>query len=391
MSDEKSPSDAVIVGAARTPVGRGRASDGYYSGVHASTLLGWAYTGLLERVDLDPARVDDIIAGCGAQIAEQGRNIARNAWLEAGLPCEVPAITVDRQCGSAQSAVNLAASLVSSGTRDVVLAAGVEHMGHVSFGVAEETAERYGDPFSAKLRERFDLVSQGISAEMVAERWSLTRAELDGLALTSHRRAAAATAAGRFEREVIPVEIDGKHLRTDQGIRPDTSLEALAKLKAAFKPDGVVTAGNSSQISDGAAAVLVASRGAAEALGLPIRARIVDHVAVGVDPVLMLTGPIPATQQLLARNGMALDDVGLFEINEAFASVLAAWQVETGADMERVNVNGGAIALGHPLGSTGARLVTSLLHELERTNGGLGLVAMCCAGGIGTGTLVEVE
>jgi acetyl-CoA acetyltransferase family protein len=381
--------DAVIVEAVRTPIGRGHAEKGCYRDLHASTLLARAYQGVLKRAGIDAALVDEVLAGCGAQIGEQGRNIARNAWLEAGLPPEVPALTIDRQCGSAQEAVNLAAALIGSGARDVVIASGVEHMGHVSFAVGEAVASTFGDPFSPALRERHGLVPQGISAELIAERWSLSRAELDELALLSHRRAARAAGEGRFEREIVPVRVDGRVVTADQGIRPDTTREVLAALKPAFKQDGMVTAGNASQISDGAAAVLLMSRARAEEIGLPPRARVVDHVAVGVDPVIMLTGPIPATRRLLERNGLAIGDVDLIEVNEAFASVVAAWARELQSDMDRVNVNGGAIALGHPLGSTGARLVATLLHELERSDGQLGLVTMCCAGGVGTGTLIE--
>ncbi len=391
MSKSIASSEPVIVGAVRTPIGKGHPEKGYYAGIDSSSLLAHAFQGLFERVDVDPARVDDVVVGCGAQVAEQGRNIGRNGWLEAGLPLEVPAATVDRQCGSSQSAVDFAGALVASGTRDLVVAAGVEHMGHVSFAAAERIASEFGDPFSKPLRERYEIIPQGMSAELVAERWGLSREELDALALDSHRRAGRATEEGRFAREVMPVTVDGRELTVDQGIRRDTSLEALAALRPAFQADGLVTAGNSSQVSDGAAAMLVANRAAAERLGLPIRARIVDQCAVGVDPTLMLTGPIPATRRLLERNGLEVDEVDLFEINEAFASVVAAWRAELGADMERVNVNGGAIALGHPLGASGARLLTTLLHELERRKQKVGLVAMCCAGGLGTGTLIEVE
>jgi acetyl-CoA acyltransferase len=302
---------------------------------------------------------------------------------------ETPATTVDRQCGSAQQAVNFAAALVASGVHDVVIGAGVEHMGHVPMGIGLKWADEVGHPYPPELMERFDLVPQGLSAELIADRWEIPRSELDELGLRSQRLAARATEEGRFEREIIPFAVNGDTYVTDQGIRPDTTLEKLAALKPAFKEDGKVTAGNSSQISDGAAAVLLMTREKADALGLTPRARIVDQTTVGVDPVIMLTGPIPATRKLLERNKMQMSDIDLVEINEAFASVVAAWRRELDPDMDRVNVNGGAIALGHPLGSTGARLITTLLHELERTDKEVGLVTMCCGGGLGTGTLIQ--
>jgi len=323
------------------------------------------------------------------QFGEQGINIARNAWLEAGLPIETPATTVDRQCGSAQQAVNFAAALVASGVHDVAIGGGVEHMGHISFADSAEVMQDHGFAFSPQLLERYNLVPQGISAEMIADKWEIPRSEQDALGLRSHQLAARATDEGRFERETIPFAVNGDTYVTDQGIRPDTSLEKLSQLKPAFKEDGKITAGNSSQISDGAAAVLVMTREKADELGLKPRARIVDQTTVGVDPVIMLTGPIPATQKLLERNGMQIDDIDLIEINEAFASVVAAWRRELEPDMDRVNVNGGAIALGHPLGSTGARLITTLLHELERSDKETGLVTMCCGGGLGTGTIIQ--
>jgi len=262
-------------------------------------------------------------------------------------------------------------------------------MGHISFADGYSVMEEHGMPFSPQLMERYNLVPQGISAEMIADRWEIPRSELDEIGLRSHQRAATATEEGRFEREIIPFSVNGDTYVTDQGIRPDTSLEALANLKPAFKEDGKITAGNSSQVSDGAAAVLLMAREKADALGLKPRARIYDQTTVGVDPVIMLTGPIPATQKLLQRNGMTIDDLDLIEINEAFASVLGAWRRELDPDMDRVNVNGGAIALGHPLGSTGARLITTLLHEMERSDKEMGLVTMCCGGGLGTGTLIQ--
>ena len=381
--------DVVIVEAVRTPIGRGHEQKGYYKDVHASNLLAKAYAELIERAGIDPAEVEDVIAGCVQQFGEQGINIARNAWLEAGLPIEAPATTVDRQCGSGQQAVNFAAALVASGVHDVVVAGGVEHMGHISFADSAAVMEEHGFAFSPQLLEKYNLVPQGISAEMIADKWEIPRSELDEIGLRSHQLAAKATEEGRFEREIVPFAVNGDTYTTDQGIRADTSLEVLSQLKPAFKEDGKITAGNSSQVSDGAAAVLLMTREKAEALGLEPRARIYDQTTVGVDPVIMLTGPIPATRKLLERNGMAMDDIDLVEVNEAFASVVAAWRRELDPDMDRVNVNGGAIALGHPLGSSGARLITTLLHEMERSDKGMGLVTMCCGGGLGTGTLIE--
>jgi acetyl-CoA acetyltransferase family protein len=381
--------DVVIVEAVRTPIGRGHEEKGYYKDVHPSNLLAKTFSEVIDRAGIEPAEVEDVVAGCVQQFGEQGFNIARNAWLEAGLPVTTPATTIDRQCGSAQQAVNFAAALVASGVHDAAIGGGVEHMGHISFADGMAVQQEHGYAFSPPLLERYNLVPQGISAEMIADKWEIPRSELDEIGLRSHRLAHQATEEGRFEREIVPFAVNGDTYVTDQGIRADTSLEKLAELKPAFKEGGTITAGNSSQISDGAAAVLVMSREKAEALGLRPRARIVDQTTVGVDPVLMLTGPIPATRRLLERNGMAIGDIDLIEINEAFASVIAAWRRELEPDMDRVNVNGGAIALGHPLGSTGARLITTLLHELERSDKEVGLVTMCCGGGLGTGTLIE--
>jgi acetyl-CoA acetyltransferase family protein len=381
--------DVVIVEAARTPIGRGHPEKGYYKDTHPNELLGKAYTAVIERSGIDPSEVEDVITGCVQQIGEQAFNVGRNAWLQAGLPMETPATTVDRQCGSAQQAVNFGAALVASGVHDVVIGSGVEHMGHVPFSVGFETQGKYGAAFAPELMERYQLVPQGLSAEMIADKWEIPRSELDELAVRSHRLAHQATEEGRFERETIPFQVNGDTYVTDQGIRPGTSLEKLAELKPAFKEDGKITAGNSSQISDGAAALLLMSADKAKALGLTPRARIKDQTTVGVDPVIMLTGPIPATQKLLDRNKMSISDIDLIEINEAFAPVVAAWRREHSPDMDRVNVNGGAMALGHPLGSTGARLITTLLHELERSDKEVGMVTMCCGGGLGTGTLIE--
>ena len=380
--------EVVIVEAARTPIGRGHPEKGYYKDKHASNLLAKVYGELFERSGVDPAETGDVIAGCAQQFGEQGVNIGRNAWLEAGLPMETPATTIDRQCGSAQQAVNFGAAQIASGVHDVVVGGGVEHMGHISFADGYEVMKEHGSPFSPELMDRYNLIPQGLSAEMIADQWEIPRSDLDEFGLRSQRLAAKATEEGRFERETIPFAVNGDTYVTDQGLR-ETTLEGLANLKPAFKEDGKVTAGNSSQVSDGAAGVLLMAREKADALGLKPRARIYDQTTVGVDPVIMLTGPIPATRKLLERNGMAMDDIDLVEIIEAFASVVLAWQRELDPDMDRVNVNGGAIALGHPLGSTGARLITTLLHEMERTDKEMGLVTMCCGGGLGTGTLIQ--
>jgi acetyl-CoA acyltransferase len=381
--------EVVIVEAVRTPVGRGHPEKGYYKDTHPSSLLAKTYSELIERAGIDPAEVEDVVAGCVQQFGEQAFNIGRNAWLEAGLPMETPATTIDRQCGSAQQAINFAAALVASGVHDVAIGGGVEHMGHISFADGLQLQQEHGLAFTPELMERYNLVPQGISAEMIADQWEIPRSELDEIGVRSHQLAHRATEEGRFDREIVPIAVNGDTYTTDQGIRPDTTIEALSQLKTVFKEDGKITAGNSSQVSDGAAAVLLMTREKAEALGLTPRARIVDQTTVGVDPVIMLTGPIPATRKILKRNGMTIDDIDLFEVNEAFASVLAAWRREVEPDMDRVNVNGGAIALGHPLGSTGARLMTTLLHELERSDKETGLVTMCCGGGLGTGTLIQ--
>jgi acetyl-CoA acyltransferase len=381
--------EVVIVEAVRTPIGRGHPEKGYYREIHANDLLGRCFTEVIDRAGIAPDAVEDVIGGCVQQFGEQSINVTRNAWLQAGLPMETPAATVDRQCGSAQQAVNLAAALIASGAHNVVIGAGVEHMGHIPLGVGFKWVDDVGSPFPPALLERYALVPQGLSAEMIAEKWEIPRSEMDELAVRSHRLAHRATEEGRFERETIPFQVNGSTYVSDQGIRPDTSLEALAGLKPAFKPDGRVTAGNASQISDGAAAVLLMSADKARELGVAPRARSVDQTTVGVDPVMMLTGPIPATRKLLERRGMEMDDIDLVEVNEAFAPVVLAWARELQPDMDRVNVNGGAMALGHPLGSTGARLITTLLHELERSDTEMGLVTMCCGGGLGTGTLIQ--
>ena len=381
--------EVVIVEAVRTPVGRGHPEKGYYKDVHPNELLGRTWVEVIDRAGIPAEAVEDVITGCVQQYGEQSYNIGRNAWLQAGLPIETPATTIDRQCGSAQQAVNFAASLIAAGVHDVAIGGGVEHMGHIPLSTNPRLAPQVGTPYPPALLERHPVVNQGISAELIAEKWAISRQECDEIALRSHQRAARATDEGRFERETLPFAVNGTVHTTDQGIRRDTSLEALAELKPAFKEGGLVTAGNSSQVSDGAAAVLLMTREKADELGARPRARIVDQTTVGVDPVLMLTGPIPATRKILDRNGMTIADIDLVEINEAFASVIAAWARELEPDLEQVNVNGGAIALGHPLGSTGARLITTLLHELERTDQQVGLVTMCCGGGLGTATLIE--
>ncbi len=381
--------EVVIVEAVRTPIGRGHPGKGYFKDVHANDLLGACLTEVIARAGIDPADVEDVLAGCVQQFGEQSSNVARNAWLQAGLPMQTPATTIDRQCGSAQQAVNFGAALIAAGIHDVVIGGGVEHMGHIPLGVGSKWVEDVGSPFPPALLEKHALIPQGLSAEMIAEHWEIPRSELDELAVRSHRLAHQATQEGRFEREIVPIASNGSTFTTDQGIRPDTTLESIARLRPAFKPDGRVTAANASQISDGAAALLLMSREKALELGCTPRARIVDQTTVGVDPVMMLTGPIPASRKLLQRNAMAIGDIDLFEVNEAFAPVVAAWRRELDPDMDRVNVNGGAMALGHPLGSTGGRLLTTLLHELERSDSELGMVVMCCGGGLGTGTLIQ--
>jgi acetyl-CoA C-acetyltransferase len=385
--------DVTIVEAVRTPLGR---RNGGLAGVHPAELLAAVQQAAIDRSDIEPTRVGQVIAGCVTQTGEQTFNIARTAWLTAGLPVEVAATTVDAQCGSSQQATNLAAALVKAGVVDVAVACGVESMSRVPLGVA--VSQGPGRPLPKRYFEQFELTSQFEAAERIADKWGITREDCDRFGLQSQQRAHAAWAEGRFEREVLAVDApdleDGKPTGTthrverDEGLR-DTSLEALAALKPVAREDGVHTAGSSSQITDGAAAVLLASSAAADQLGLRPRARIVDQCLVGVDPVLMLTGPIDATHRMLDRTGLAMDDMDTIEINEAFASVVLAWERELRPDDERVNPNGGAIALGHPVGATGARLVTTALHELERINGRYALVTMCCGGGLGTGTVIE--
>lgn len=381
--------DVVIVEAVRTPIGRGHREKGYYKDTHPADLLGCTFTEVLERAGVDPAEVEDVIAGCVMQFGEQGLNIARTAWLQEGLPIEAAATTVDRQCGSAQQAVNFGAALIAAGVHDVVIGSGVEHMGHIPFAASDAVMEQLGQAFTEKLLDKHNIVGQGLGAEMIADEWEIPRSELDELAVRSHRLAHEATENGKFARETVPFKVNGDTYVTDQGIRPGTNIEALAALKPVFKEDGKITAGNASQISDGAAAVLLMAADKARALGLTPRARILDQTTVGCDPVKMLEGPIPATAKLLERNQMSMSDIDYIEINEAFAPVVAAWAREYNPDMDRVNPRGGAMALGHPLGSTGARLITTLLHELEDDDKEIGLVTMCCGGGLGTGTLIQ--
>jgi acetyl-CoA C-acetyltransferase len=386
--------DVVIVEAVRTPLGR---RNGGLATVHPADLLGTVQVAAVERAHIDPHDVGQIVGGCVSQVGEQTFNIARTAWLAAGMPLEIAATTVDSQCGSSQQATGLAASLVKSGVVDVALSCGIESMSRVPLGAAGRGD--FGRPTPKSYAEHYELTSQFEGAERIAEKWVITRADTDRFGLESQQRAQRAWAEGRFEREVLPldapdVDEEGKptgsthHVARDEGLR-ETSLEALAKLKPVARENGVHTAGTSSQITDGAAAVLMMTAAKAKALGVRPRARVLDQCLVGVDPVLMLTGPIDATRRVLDRTGFTMADIDVVEINEAFASVVLAWERELKPDMERVNVNGGAIALGHPVGATGARLITTALHELERTDGQLALVTMCCGGGLGTGTILE--
>lgn len=382
--------EVVIAEAVRTPIGKSHPEKGWFRDIHPNAMLAACYTDLISRTGLNPAAVEDLLIGCTAPFGEQSRNIGRNAWLQAGFPAEVPATTLDRRCGSAQTSVNFAAALVASGVHDIVIAGGVEHMGHVPMNSPAKISELYGEPWPAELRERYDFVTQGESAELIAERWDISRAEMDEFAVRSHALATDAIEAGRFTDEMVRMELDGEIRLSDQTVRPGTSMESLAKLKTVFRDEnGRVTAGTSSPICDSAAAVLLCTREVAEKHGLRIRARIADQTTVGVDPIIMLTGPIPATQKLLERNGLTVNDIDLFEVNEAFSSVVLAWQRELKPDEDRVNVNGGAIALGHAVGATGARLIATILSEMERRDSHLGLVTMCCGGGLGTGTFIE--
>ncbi|MEX2268224.1 MAG: steroid 3-ketoacyl-CoA thiolase [Acidimicrobiia bacterium] len=386
--------DVVIVEAVRSPLGR---RNGGLSSVHPADLLGAVQRETIERSGIDPNAVGQVVAGCVSQTGEQTFDIGRTAWLGAGLPIGVAGTTVDAQCGSSQQATNFAAALVAAGVVDSAVGCGVESMTRIPLGVAVKNGP--GRPLSKAYFDQYEYATQFEAAERIAEKWGITRSDCDQLGLESQTRARQAWDEGRFEREVLPIDApdvddEGKPTGTthavvrDEGLR-ETSLDALAALKPVARDDGVHTAGTSSQITDGAAAVLMTSGAKARELGLRARARIVDQCLVGVDPVLMLTGPIDATHRLLDRTGLSIGDMDTVEINEAFASIVLAWEREIHPDMGRVNPNGGAIAIGHPVGATGARLITTALHELERTDGTFGLITMCCGGGLGSGTIIE--
>jgi acetyl-CoA acyltransferase len=380
--------DAVIVEAVRTPVGIGKPGKGALSGVHPVDLSAHVIDALITRSGVDPQHINDVIWGCVSQVGEQSANVGRNSALAAGLPESVTGVSIDRQCGSSQQAVHFAAAAVMSGQMDVVIAGGVESMSRVP--MFSNMAGGDG-PFGPRMLARYPhLVNQGISAEMIADRWSLSRTYLDELAAESQQRAARATKDGLFEAEITAVGTEDGVVSTDQGVRPDTTAESLAGLKPAFQEDGVVTAGNASQISDGSAALLITSSDKAAELGLTPLARLHSFAMAGVDPVIMLTGPIPATAKVLERSGLALGDIGTFEVNEAFAAVLGAWYSDTGADPEITNPQGGAIALGHPLGASGARLMTTMVHRMKRDRIRYGLQTMCEGGGMANATIVEL-
>jgi acetyl-CoA acyltransferase len=386
---------AVIVDAVRTPGGK---RNGKLKNWHPVDLASEALRAIASRNHLDPALIDDVIMGCVSQIGEQAFNMGRSAVLAAGWPESVPATTIDRQCGSSQQALHFAAQGVMSGAYDIVVAAGVEVMSRVPMG--SSIGKDVGFPFGPRVAARYEpvggLKNQGIGAEMIADQWGITREDLDAFSAESHRRAAQATAEGRFERELIPIYVRDENgnptdelMTTDEGIRADSTVESLGNLKPAFKEGGKVTAGNSSQITDGASAVLIMSEEKARELGYTARAKFHSFALAGVDPVTMLTGPIPATAKILAKSGLTLKDIDLVEINEAFACVVLAWQKEHDADLSKVNVNGGAIALGHPLGASGAKLCATLLNELERIGGRYGLLTMCEGGGLANATIIE--
>jgi acetyl-CoA acyltransferase len=377
--------DVVILEAVRTPVGR---RNGWLRDIHPVRLGSLVLCEALARANVSD--IDHVIMGCVSQVSEQTFNLARNVVLDAGLPDHIPATTIDFQCGSSQQAVHLAAGLIQSGQADIVVAGGVESMSRIPMG----SSVGNGNPFTDRMMAQYNLIPQGIAADEIAQKWGISRAEVDQIGYDSHMKAASATEKGWLSREQFLLEgkdEEGNPLTVtrDQGFRANASLEKMATLASAFTSDGVTTAGNSSQISDGAAVVILASRAKAAELGLKPRARIVSAVTVGSDPHLMLTGPVAATRKVLDRAGMTLDQIDLFEVNEAFAAVIAMWEREIGADMSKVNVHGGAIALGHPLGASGARLMTTLLHALETHDKRYGLQTMCCGGGMGTGTILE--
>lgn len=392
--------NAVIVDVVRTSGGK---RNGSLSGWHPTELAAQVLRALVERNDLDPELIEDVLMGCVSQVGAQSLNVGRNAVLAAGFPESIPATTIDRQCGSSQQAATFAAQSVMSGVHDIVIAAGVEVMSLVPMGASfgQNAGYPFGSAIDARYADQGGIIPQGLSAELIAEQWNLSREDLDQYSAMSQQRAARARDEGRFDREILPVakkhrdkesgevQSPGEELRSDEGIRDETTAESLSKLKPAFKPDGVITAGNSSQITDGASAALIMSEEAANKLGLTPRARFHAFSLAGVNPRIMLTGPIPATEKVLEKAKLSLDDIDLIEINEAFASVVLAWEKEVHPDMEKVNVNGGAIALGHPLGASGTRLLGTLLCELERTGGRYGLQTMCEGGGLANATIIE--
>lgn len=380
--------EVVILSTARTPLGR---RNGWLREIAPVQLGSYALCEALARANLDPALVEHVIMGCVSQVGEQTFNLARNVVLDAGLPVEIPATTIDFQCGSSQQAVHLAAGMIASGQIDFAVAGGVEHMTRVPMGSSLAGGNM---PFTDRMMEQYNLVPQGIASDEIAQKWGISREEVDQIGYESHMKAAKAAENGWFDREILPIEgvdDEGKAFTVtrDQGVRPNASVEKMGMLQAAFTLDGVTTAGNSSQITDGAAAIVLTTAEKAAELGLKPRARLVSMVTVGSDPHLMLTGPLGATKKVLDRAGLSLDQIDLFEVNEAFASVIGMWKREIGADMSKVNIHGGAIALGHPLGASGARLMTTLLNALETHDKRYGLQTMCCGGGMGTGTIIE--
>ena len=380
--------EAVIVEAVRTPIGR---RNGKLKDIHPVVLGSLVLKEVVRRAGIEPGQVDDVVFGCVTQVGEQSLNVGRNAWLTAGFPFTTPATTVDRQCGSSQQAVHFAASLIQSGVCDITIAGGVESMTRVPMGA---NAMQPGVPFPPELTELYDLVPQGISAELMARKYGISRQAMDEFSVESHHRAHEATEKGYFTSQILPVDVSNGQpeiFRRDEGIRANANYEATAALQPAFNPQHHITAGNASQISDGGAAVLLMSLEKAKELGLKPRARIRAMAVVGTDPVLMLEGPIPGTAAVLKRAGLELSSIDLFEVNEAFASVVLAWQKETSADPAKTNVNGGAIAMGHPLGASGAILMNRLLYELERRDLRYGLETMCCGGGLGTATIIDRE
>ncbi|KKE79769.1 thiolase family protein [Oceanobacillus caeni] len=378
--------EAVMVEWVRTPVGK---RNGALSGMRAEDLAAKPLAEVVKRAGISPSLVEDVIFGCVAQVGEQSLDIARVAALQAGFPIEVPGTTIDRQCGSSQQAVHFAAQAIISGDMDVVIAGGIENMSRVPMG-----ANRLDVDFSEELTSKYEMIHQGLSADRIAEKWGFSREEMDTFSLESHQKAIKARKEGRFEKEIMPLEVtlpDGTTavLKDDEGPRENTSVEKLGSLRPSFKEDGNITAGNSSQISDGANAILLMSREKAEELGLKPRFKVHTRTVVGSDPTLMLTGPIPATQKALEKSGLTIDDIDIFEVNEAFAPVPMAWLVETGADPKKLNPNGGAIALGHPLGASGGRLMITMMSELERTGGRYGLQTMCEGHGMANATIIE--